>query len=144
MLSRSLMSASLLHEEYVNFHPEISKLFGSFHKRASIVHTCFHPNLHIIKQIHPFHPISTSLGHQNYKELANKSKHGRQCNHWHHFVNKTHAHVATHIAISLYHYTSPTYQSAKLPPQKQEKQIQYMYSIFLIGYASIIPYQSSI
>ena len=108
------MSAFLLYKDHVNFHPE--------YIRAIWVLSWFHPNLRVIKQIHPFHIL---ISHQDNKELANKCKHGRQCNHWHHVGSQdTCTCCYSHVAISLYHQelhqvtnpqNSPIHLLSKIP-----------------------------
>ena len=97
----------------LTFILKISELFGSFHGSTQI---CASSS----KSTH-----FTSLGHQDNKEIANKCKHGRQCNHWHHVGSQdTCTCCYSHVAISLYHQelhqvtnpqNSPIHLLSKIP-----------------------------
>lgn len=110
----------------LTFILKISELFGSFHDSTQICRSSS-------KSTH-----FTSLGHQDTKELANKCKHGRQCNHWHHVGSQdTCTCCYSHVAISLYHYTSQSHQSTKLP-QNHPLSISYLKYLIWGEYATTL------
>lgn len=68
--------------------------------------------LHVIKQIHPFHILRSSRYQRISKQMQTWStmQSLAPC-----CEQDTKTPVATHIPISLYHYTSPSHQSTRLP-----------------------------